>query len=323
MAIRIRESITKVWASQTERQFGIDKPVRIQVLSPPEEIFLAMLELGIADGQLATAAKLAGLDIDRANEIVAELSEVLEDLSPPLAKAEAAHLPTPLRGSFEKRQKSVVYIPQLDRLGRLVTHALAHAGVGKIVVGDGAPVSESDCGRLGYPRTQLGLSKLAVIRSETANSPSNIKLDNRMQWADYSEIDIALVVASGAFQPTDYQRWVSLGAKHIGVCFSDRHVLITSVIRENDSCLGCRELNRWARDESRKLICGQVAGASGVKDSLSILFAASVAAQRVIRSIDFDETSSDLQFWSDGKIISVSEQANPSCGCQQALGEID
>ena len=322
MAIRIRDSVIKTWSSQTQRQFGIDRPLRLDINSSAEETFLAMVELGIADGQLETAAKLAGLPLDLAKNLLSKLSAITEDFTPPLARSELSNLPSPQRANFHNRQQAVVFIPNLDRLGKLLVHALAHAGIGKIVVGDSSLISDSDCGRLGYQRAQIGASKLSVIKSEVANAPSLIKLDNRMSWADYAGVDIAVVSSSGAFQPTDYQRWLSLSKKHIGICFSDKHVLVTSIVEEGLACLGCRELNRWQVDAGRKLVCNQIAGVKGLKNSLAIMFSASITAQRIINEIDGGKEISDIEFWRDGKIESVAEQINPDCGCQQAPGEI-
>ena len=322
MAIRIRESVIKVWSSQAERQYGIDKPIKFAIRSPAEETFLAMLELGIAEGQLELAAELAGLTATQGWEIVEKLAEIIEDYSPKIAKAEMHNLPSPQRFHFEQRQKSVVYIQQLDRFGRLLVHSLAHAGIGKIIVGDSQLISESDCGRLGFPLAQLNKSKLSAIRSETANAPSEIKLDNRMNWQDYEVVDLAVVSASGTFQPTDYQRWLSLSKPHIGICFSDKRVLISSVIKEGSACLGCRELNKWTKDETQRMICGQIAGVGGMQNSVSIMFAASIASQRILTFIDGGEARSDMHFWSDGEIEGVQESVNTSCGCQQTPGEI-
>lgn len=322
MAIRIRESIIRVWSSQTERQFGIDRPIKFAIRSPAEETFLAMLELGIAEGQLELAAELAGLTAQQGWEIVEALSEIIEDYSPKIATAEMHNLPSPQRFHFEQRQATVVYIQNLDRFGRLLVHALAHAGIGKIIVGDSQLISESDCGRLGYPLAQLNKSKLSAIRSETANAPSEIKLDNRMNWQNYEVVDLAVVSASGTFQPTDYQRWLSLSKTHIGICFSDKRVLISSVIEEGSACLGCRELNKWERDQSQRMICGQIAGISGMQDSVSLLFAASIASQRILNFVDGAGARGDMHFWSDGEIETIQESVNPSCGCQQTPGEI-
>lgn len=322
MAIRIRDSVIKVWSSQTERQYGIDKPIKFTINSAAEETFLAMMELGIAEGQLELAAELAGLAAERAWEIVEKLSEIIEDFSPKIARAELHSLPSPQRFHYEQRQKSVVYIQQLDRFGRLLVHSLAHAGIGKIIVGDSQLISESDCGRLGYSIAHLNKSKLGAIRSETANAPCEIKLDNRMSWEDYSMVDVAAVSASGAFQPTDYQRWLSLSTPHLGVCFSDKRALITSMIDERSACLGCRELNKWEKDETQRMVCGQIAGVGGMQDSISVLFAASLASQRILSFVDSAQVSDDVHFWSDGQIDVFRESVNLSCGCQQASGEI-
>lgn len=281
-----------------------------------------MLELGIADGQLETASKLAGLPIELAKKLLSELQEITEDFTPPLARSELSNLPSPQKKHFQNRQRAVVFIPALDRFGKLLVHALAHAGIGKIIVGDSTLITDSDCGRLGYQPTQIGTSKLSVIRSEIANAPCTLKLDNRMSWADYAEVDIAVVSASGAFRPTDYQRWLSLSKKQIGICFSDRHVLVTSIIKEGLACLGCRELNKWQADEARKLVCNQIAGINGLKNSLAIMFSASIAAQRIINEIDGGKDNADIEFWFDGEIETTSENINPGCGCQQAPGEI-
>lgn len=322
MALRIRESIVKTWSSQTERQFGIDNPLRIKIESAAEETFLAMLELGIADGQLQTAAKLAGLELESAERILEQLRQIIEDFAPPLATSELQNLSFPIRESFRRRQQAVVLVPELDRLGKLLIHSLAHSGIGKIIVSDGTLINESDCGRLGYPRELIGNSKLSVIKSELANAPSKVKLDNRMGWADYTEVDIAVVPANGVFRPIDYQRWLSLGTTHIGICFSDKHVLVTGVIDEGSACLGCRELNKWDKDQSQKMIGSQIAGISGMRDSASVLFAASLTTQRIIQRIELGNHGTDTKFFFDGETKSLSEVTNPACGCQQSLGEI-
>lgn len=322
MPIKIRESAIKIWSSQNQRQFGIDKPLKVEISSAAEETFLAMLELGVANGQFEVAADLAGLKIESAENLHAKLGFLTEDFKTPLARPELGNLPQPHGKYFQNRQQSVVLIPNLGRLGKLLIHALAHAGVGKIIVSDSTLVSETDCGRLGYSLNQIGQSKLSIIKSEIANTPTVVKLDNRMRWEDYVEVDIAVVETSGAFQPSDYQRWLSLSRKHIGVCFSDMHVLITAVIDEYQACLGCRELNKWDEDPQRKFVCAQIAGISGVKDSLSILFAASIVAQRIIKNLDTGVQEKDLQFWPSGGFLELVENINPGCGCQQAPGEI-
>jgi hypothetical protein len=216
----------------------------------------------------------------------------------------------------------VVFVQHLDRFGRLLVHSLAHAGIGKIIVGDSQLVGKTDCGRLGYSINQLNKSKLAAIRSETANAPCEIKLDNRMNWQDYSVVDVAVVSVSGAFLPTDYQRWLSLSKPHIGVCFSDKRVLISSVIDESSACLGCRELNKWERDQTQRMVSGQIAGVGGMQDTVSLLFASSIASQRILALVDGAESLEDIHFWADGRMDTVRESINSSCGCQQAPGEI-
>ncbi len=322
MPIKIRDSAIKIWSSQNQRQFGIDKPLKVEISSAAEETFLAMLELGVAKGQFEVAADLAGLAIESAENLHARLGYLTEDFITPLARSELGNLPQPHSKYYRNRQQSVILIPNLGRLGKLLVHALAHAGVGKIIVSDSTLVSEADCGRLGYSPNQIGQSKLSIIKSEIANTPTVVKLDNRMRWADYVEVDIAVVETSGAFQPSDYQRWLSLSRKHIGVCFSDMHVLVTAIIDEHQACLGCRELNKWDEDPRRKFVCAQIAGISGVKDSLSILFAASMVAQRIINKLDTGVQEKDLQFWPSGGFVELVEHINPGCGCQQAPGEI-
>lgn len=281
-----------------------------------------MLELGIANNQLETAAELAGLSLEAAKNLLNELSDLTEDFDVPLARSELQNLPIPQKFHFQIRQQSVVFIPSLDRFGKLLAHALAHSGIGKLIIGDNTLVTEADCGRLGFLREQIGKSKLSAIKSELANAPCEIKLDNRMSGVDYSEVDIAVVEATGAFQPADYQRWLSLTRNQVGVCFSDKHVLVTSVVRENEACLGCRELNKWDKDPSRKMVCSQIAGIAGVKNSSSVMFAASFTAQRIVNEIDGGKATDDIQFWQTGSVVSVIEEINPGCGCQQAPGEI-
>ena len=322
MAIRIRESSIKVWSSQSQRQFGIDSPIKLEVSSAAEETFLAMLELGIADGQLETAAKLAGLKIDAAQALLAKLAPITEDFTPPIATAEARKLPSNQRQHFSRRQASTVFVPKLDRFGKLLVHSLAHSGVGQIITNDSSLVSHLDCGRLGYSIDEIGDTKISVLRAEIANAPSHLKLDNRMKWLDYSSVDIAVVETSGAFQPADYQRWLSLGRDHLGVCFSDSHVLVTGIVRENLPCLGCRELNKWEFDESRKILGAQIAGIAGLKDSSSILFATAIVGQKIVNWIDSQGPDQDVEYWSDGNLRSKTEKINPQCFCQQGPSEI-
>ncbi len=322
MAIRIRESSIKAWSSQSQRQFGIDLPLKLEITSAAEETFLAMLELGIADGQLETAAKLAGLKIEAAQALLAKLAPITEDFKPPIATAEARKLPSNQRKHFSRRQASTVFVPKLDRFGKLLVHSLAHSGVGQIITNDSSLVSQLDCGRLGYSIDEIGETKISVLRAEIANAPSHLKLDNRMKWLDYSAVDIAVVETSGAFQPSDYQRWLSLGRNHLGVCFSDSHVLVTGIVRENLPCLGCRELNKWESDESRKILGAQIAGITGLKDSSSILFATAVSGQKIVNWIDSQVSDQDVEYWSDGNLRSKTERINPQCFCQQGPSEI-
>lgn len=322
MAIRIRESIAKIWSSQNQRQYGIDNPLRVDLSSPAEETFLAMLELGIANGQMETAAKLAGLGLDSAELLIEKLSDVLDDYAPNIAKPELHSLRGPLLESFWRRQRTVVYIPKIDRLGRLLIHSLANSGVGKIIVGDSTMISEQDCGRLGFQKDQIGNSRLSILKSEIANAPCGLKLDNRMGGDDYSQVDIAMVIADGAFQPADYQLWSSLKTRHVGICFSDTQVLITGVVSQKSACLGCRELHIWDRDPARRMICGQIAGMPNLRDSNSILFAASLASQRILKEIDFGTNLPDVSFSIDSEIESFSPGINPACNCQLLPAEI-
>ena len=322
MAIRIRQSVIKSWSNPSERQFGIDSPTRLKLSSQQEETFLAMLELGVADNQMNAAAKLAGLKPEQALKMISKLSHLLEDSKPTLATAELERLPTPHSRSFRARQSAVVYIPKLDRIGRLILHTLGHSGIGTVVVGDNTLVTDSDCGRLGYGLEQLGKPKLGILREELKNAPLKIKLDNRMNWVDYADIDLALVVSSGVFQPTDYQRWQSLGVDHVGVCFSDKHVLISSLVYAETPCLSCRELNQWLADPGRRLVASQVAGHSGLRDSVSILFAASLASQKILAAIDGYSTGNDVKLHVDGAIEFEAAVINAKCGCQQLQQEI-
>ena len=322
MAIRIRESSIKAWSSQSQRQFGIDSPLRLEIRSAAEETFLAMLELGIADGQLETAAKLAGLKIETAQALLAQLAPITEDYRPPIATTEARKLPPNQKEHFRIRQSSTVFIPKLGRLGRLLVHSLAHSGIGQIITNDGSLVTQQDCGRLGYSLDAIGETKISILRAEIANAPCNLKLDNRMKWLDYSKVDVAVVEVSGAFQPSDYQRWLSLGRDHVGICFSDNHVLVTAVVQEHLACLGCRELNKWKRDDSRRILGPQIAGISGLKDSSSILFAAAVAGQKIVNRIDSVGSDEDFEFWSSGGVGSSAEKINLDCVCQQGPEEI-
>jgi len=322
VAIRIRQSLIKSWSSPSERQFGIDRPTRLRLDTQQEETFLAMLELGVADNQINAAAKLAGLMPEQAMSMISKLGHLLEDSKPNLAASEIESLPTPHSRSFRTRQSSMVYLPKLDRLGRLVLHTLAHSGIGLIVVGDNTLVTESDCGRLGFGLEKLGKPKLGILRSEVENTPARIKLDNRMNWSDYADIDIALVASSGTFQPTDYQRWQSLGVSHIGVCFSDEHVSISAPVTSKSACLSCRELNQWRTDQGRKLVATQIAGSLGLRDSISLLFAASQASQKILRAIDGNRDTRDIKLFNDGQIEFVIARPNSECGCQRLREEI-
>lgn len=320
MAIRIKPQLEKSWSNPNTRRYGVDQPLEISGLTSNEQSLLQAFEIGFADNQLDAVAKLCGVKLVSAKDLLQRLQPVLSgvprSISPSIDRA--LRILQPNESVTQRRLGATVFIPKLDKLGRLITLGLAESGVGRVICSDNSLIKQPDCGETGYPQSAIGIQRLTQLRTAV---PEGFKLglDTRMSFADYSVVDVALVVSDLVVPPASYQRWLSLEIPHMSVCFSDYSLLVSAMVYPGKTpCLSCRGLQINITDPEFATVAPQLLQPkNNYRDFSSNLMAAAFATERLLAAVD-GQKHSIFDFKIDHRNLYVEQKLAPwiSCGCQ-------
>lgn len=322
MAIRIKPQLEKSWSNPDTRRYGVDQPLEISGLSTSEQSLLQALEIGFGNNQLDAVAKLCGVEIDSAKDLVQRLKPVLSGISrsPSPTIDRALRVLQPNDSVIQKRLLATVFIPKLDQLGRLIVLGLAESGIGRVICNDNSLIKQSDCGETGYPRSAIGIQRLTQLRTALP-AGFRLGLDTRLRFADYSVVDAALVVSDLVVPPDSYQRWLSLEIPHLSVCFSDYSLRVSAMIYPGKTpCLSCRSLQANSTDAQFSTVAPQLTQSkNNYRDFSSNLMAAAIATERLLATID-GQKHTGFDFKIDHRNLDVEQRLAgwTSCGCQIA-----
>lgn len=320
MPIRIKPQLEKTWASTSIRRYGVDNPLELAGLTEPEHALLQALEIGFASDQLAAVASLCGVSLEDSNKLLNRLQPVLSSVAKAsnVTLSKALRIRQPNDEILQNRATATIYVPQLDRLGRLVVLGLAESGIGRVICGDNSLVKQADCAAAGYPETAIGTQRLTQLRAELPKG-FRLGLDYRLQYLDYQVVDAALVVSDLVHDPASYQRWLGLDIDHLAICFSDDSVTITAaIIAGITPCLSCRSIESSAEDSYFATVAPQyLHSKNDYRDYSATLMSAAIAIERLLELVDGQASSTlDLKFDYRNSSFIQQQPKFSNCGCR-------
>lgn len=328
-----RPDLTILQLADDEIQIGIDPRWSIRVNSLTGDQMTALLALN--GNPPVTAHLLADLGKPLLSTLASSgalLSEVPLDAagqehSNPDARA-WAHLDPGARGmeKISQRSSRSVGILGLGRTGLRIAQGLATAGVGRLILDDDGPVQHTDLGLGGHSVRSLGLPRRTSATQLLAdNDPGNTTFQAVPLRAGtaLTELDIVVVVARGALDPSTMWRLMAEGVPYLPVVWGEAGVCLGPVVLPGSTpCLQCVDLARRDADPAWPLIAAQLVTSAKlhcVEESMLAGIASALVVSQVLSLLDDRQPS-----WTGATVDLALPDAqqrirswapHPECGC--------
>lgn len=320
MVIRIARSSPLLWRSPDSLQIGSGQnATRFEALNLAEQRLIRLLQSGVHDPDFTQVAADVGVEASQAKAMLRRLEPVLEREQRPTKQARSkpgdvdrltpefvtsavaeivrANLRYRVDGRLilKRRSTTQVYLETLDRTGLILARALAAAGIGKIVSGDGEAVQVTDVGPDGYPaRARFARRAQAAELILTQGYGVVDTVFDRPQPAVLGKTNIAVLVAHGSLEPERHLRWLRMGVAHIALVFSDDGARVSPVVTGRP-CLLCDDFERVERDPAWPILAAQLQGYSvEFADTASRWMATARAIRRILAFVDGAEVPDSL-----------------------------
>lgn len=180
-----------------------------------------------------------------------------------------------------------VRVSGLDRVGAVVAHTLATAGLGSLELDDTTPVGPQDVGFGGVSERDLGEPReVAVARAARADRPHL----RTLAPVDRPP-DVVVLVDRGVADPVRHTPLRDAGATHLSVVVREASVLVGPlVVPGRTSCLTCVELHRADADPAWPMVAAQLVAdrtvAGLVAETTLATVSGALAAAQVLAYLD-------------------------------------
>lgn len=215
------------------------------------------------------------------------------------------------------RSDAVVAVHGLDPLGLRLACALAHAGVGAVLLHDERRVRHDDVGGGLYRAGDVGR-----VRQDSATAVlRGIDPKVRTRRGPGIDADVVVLVRAGVADPVDYRDLMRRDVCHLPVLARELDVMIGPLVRPGEGvCLRCLDLHRCDRDPRWPAVATQAAtrAAPAAETSLAWVGAA-LAAHQLLALVDgrdtaMADTSLEVSAW-DPVPVQRRWRVHPQCGC--------
>ncbi|MER2135659.1 MAG: ThiF family adenylyltransferase [Arthrobacter sp.] len=350
--MRINPGIYVLDLGTDRRQFGLGEGALLLAgLTAGDLAFIGALRGGVPDGEEAAAGAAAGLESRRVEQLLQALAPVLlahpgsRPLLPPLREERlrpdgerlSAVYGRDALDALAMRGGAVVEVLGLGRCGALAARILAAAGVGTVLLGDGAAVSPSDVGPA-YALTDIGMPRYQAVKRQIYRIDPTVRV-LQVPWpADgmrTAAVDLA-ILASEKPAPLRSLPGERLEQPHLAVSVQQYGYQVGPlVVPGSTPCLGCLDRHRGDTDPgwyapaaalaSTEPAPDPPAGPGGEETASATLAAAAAAGQ----ALSFLDGVAQPVTWSavlqlraaDGHVGVEPLDFHPECGCRLQSAE--
>lgn len=262
MQVRLRPGMRVLWRDPDTVQVGPGATARVTLTNPNAR-------------QLALLADLQaqGVAHDRANPVLSRLYDA--NLLLPMSRANMQGLNhacrTRLAGDAQilgiadelgegwralaGRQRSTVEIQGLGRTGALLARALAHAGVGRLIISDDGPIAREDTAPGGYSPRHVSESREGILRAILERDHPEVSVAT----ASAAAPDLTILIERYVANPIRYQGLMRQDIPHLSILMSDDHATVGPVVIPGKSpCLQCLDLHRLDHDPAWPMLATQL-----------------------------------------------------------------
>lgn len=232
------------------------------------------------------------------------------------------------RTTLAGRATASVGVLGLGRLGITAAVVLATAGVGTLLLDDGAPVQATDIGLGGYRTRDVGLPREeAAVRILSDLAPEvRARVVSATRWVSPHETrpDVALVVEHRVLRPERYGRLTGDGTPHLPVVVREADVVVGPFVRPGRTpCVRCVEGHRADLDPQWPQLADQLRTPQrevlDVEETTLAAVGAAIAASQALAHLDGltpRAASACIEIAVPDAVPRLREVAShPRCGC--------
>ncbi|KAE8762090.1 ThiF family adenylyltransferase, partial [Georgenia thermotolerans] len=294
--MRLRPGLSVLWRGAGETQVGVDPrcSVLLRDLTPAEQRVLEALVRAPTEADLLRLGRSAGVAPERVRELIARL-EAAQVLDPRARPAWPLAEPRPEEAYWsrlrpdgdggavlEARARASVGVVGLDRLGLTLAMGLADAGIGTVLLEDGAAVQESDVGPY-HPRAVGGRRAEQAVGHLRSVHPHV-----RTSAPPGARPDVVVVVATAVADPVRLATLRRAAITHLPVVVGDVEVTVGPlVVPGQGPCTRCVDLHRTDADPAWPAVATQLLTAAPAPTEATLAtLGAALAAQQVLAAVD-------------------------------------
>jgi ThiF family len=277
--VRLRPGLRVLWRAADEVQVGTDPRWAVRLTDLTAEEVQALTAVGDGEAlpplpRLVTRVDDVGRPRDSVVDLLRDARLVADPVPrrsspavPPLpsgAAADAAVWSLVLdepdgAGMVRARTDRVVGFLGAGRLAVAAAVTLASAGVGTVLLDDGAPVTTRDLGVGGFTARDLGAPRAEAA----ARVLRDLVPEVRTSAADRTRPDVVVTVEHGVADAARARTLMAAEIVHLSVVVREADLLVGPLVRPGTSpCLRCVDLHRAEADPAWPVLAAQLAAAA-------------------------------------------------------------
>jgi bacteriocin biosynthesis cyclodehydratase domain-containing protein len=312
--------------------------------------FLQLLRRGLLEGELAAAAGRCGISPERCRGLLAALEPVLVDSAAPGPAGLRADRLAPDVAHWSavygcdsgellrRRADAAVHLIGLGRTGGAIACALAAAGVGTLLLEDGATVGPADVGSGAYRLGDVGLNRAQAARKMIAHIDPTASTHIMPNTTDPGTaasrprfLDLVVYTDRDVPSPEAARALAECGNPHLPVLLRECDALVGPLVVPGETaCLDCVDRHQAGQDpdwNEISVLLRQEAAADlpSVDEAAQSVAAAGLAALQALLFLDGRNRpaawSAVLQLRSgDGTVGRHEYSPHDGCVCQLQPG---
>ena len=324
--MRLRTRLV-LWQGPTRVRIGMDPrwSMVLEDLTPSAARALATLPRGADDERSVRAAmRRESVSADEAAAVLAHLHDArhLVPARTPDSPDAAAWglLADDGDGAavLARRRAASVRVCGLGRLGAGVATTLAAAGVGRIELVDGAPVTRHDVGPSGHRLPDIGSPRVAAVERAVRDVAAGVQTGSTG-----GPVDLVVLVEHHVADPATHRPLVTDATPHLSVVAREASVLVGPLVRPGATpCLRCLDLHRTDADPDWPALAAQLASrGGGAVESVLAAVAGPLAAAQALAFVDGRTATVEgatLEVPLPDAVPRLARWAtHPACGCAE------
>lgn len=328
--MRLRTRLV-LWESATQVRVGTDPrwAAVLADLSPSAARALVTLPRGADDERtLRAVMRREEVPPDEADAVLAHLRAALLLVpavatdSPDAAAWGLLEADGDGAAVLERRRAACVGVVGLGRLGAALAATLARAGVGRLDLVDGGPVTRHEVGWSGVAARDVGRPRAAVVARALHDAVPTVQTPR----GGGGPADLVVLVEEHVADPTRHRPLVTAGTPHLSVVVREASVIVGPLVRPGRGpCLRCLDAWRTDADPAWPAVAAQLAvRPAGQVEALLAAVAAPLAAAQVLAFLDGRTATADaatLEVALPDALPRLAPLAvHPACGCGGLAG---